>query len=125
MTTIETLLTRPHTSIIQTYVEQLETWTANNRVIINTNTTKEMFLGPLSKSSPDEIIIGQVKVEPVTGLKLLGIHITSDLKSNTHIDKICAKRFLAAVFLKQLKRAELDWPRTNCVISTYQLSDRY
>jgi len=47
-------------------------------MIINTNKTKEMLLGPLSKSSPDEIIIGQVKVERVTGFKLLGIHITSD-----------------------------------------------
>jgi len=76
-------------------------------MIINTNKTKEMLLGPLSKSSPDEIIIGQVKVERVTGFKLLGIHITSDLKWNTHIDKICAKASSRLYFLKQLKRAGL------------------
>jgi len=103
----ETPLTRPHTSIMQTYVEQLETWRANNSTIINTNKTKEMLLGPLSKSSPDEIIIGQVKVERVTGFKLLGIHITSDLKWNTYIDKICANASLRLYFLKQLKRAGL------------------
>jgi len=60
-------------------------------MIINTNKTKEMLLAPLSKSGPDEIIIGQVKVERVTGFKHLGIHITSHLKWNIHTDKICAK----------------------------------
>jgi len=52
------MVTRPHTSIMQTYVEQLEAWTSNNHMIINTNKTKEMFLGPLSKSSQDELFIG-------------------------------------------------------------------
>ena len=92
---------------MQTYVDQLEAWTANNHMIINTNKTKEMLLGPLSKSSPDELLIGQVKVERVAGFKLLGIHITSDLKWNTHIDKICAKASTRLYFLKQLKRAGL------------------
>ena len=106
-TLTETLLNRPYTSIMQTYVEQLEAWTANNHMIINTNKTKEMLLGPLSKSSPDELLIGQVKVERVAGFKLLDIHITSDLKWNTHIDKICAKASTRLYFLKQLKRAGL------------------
>ena len=63
--------------------------------------------GPLSKSSPDELLIGQVKVERVACFKLLGIHITSDLKWNSHIDKICAKASTRMYFLKQLKRAGL------------------
>jgi len=29
------MLSRAHTSIMQTYVEQLEVWTANNHMIIN------------------------------------------------------------------------------------------
>jgi len=78
-----------------------------NRVVINTNKTKEMLLGPLSKSSPDELFIDQAKVERVTGFTLLGIHVTSDLKWNTHIDKICAKASSRLYFLKQLKRVEL------------------
>jgi len=51
---------------MQTYVEQLEAWTANNHMIINTNKTQERLLGPLFKSSPDELFIGQVKVDRVT-----------------------------------------------------------
>jgi len=56
-------------------------------MIINTGTnkTKEMLLALLSKSSPDEIFIGQVKVERVTDFKLLGIHTSLNLKWNTHI----------------------------------------
>ena len=79
-----------------------------------------MLLGPLSKSNPDELFIGQVKVECVTGFKLLGIHITSDLKWNTHIDKICAKASTRLCFLKQLKWAGLAADQLH---STYQLSD--
>jgi len=41
---------------------------------VNTNKTKEMLFGPLSKSSPDELFIGQVKVECVAGFKLLYPH---------------------------------------------------
>jgi len=123
-TLTETLLSRPHISIMQTYVDQLEAWTANNHMIINTNKTKEMLLGPLSKSSPDELLIGQVKVERVAGFKLLGIHITSDLKWNTHIDKICAKASTRLYFLKQLKRAGLAADQLRHFY-TYQLSDRY
>jgi len=44
-----------------------------------------MLLDPLFKSSPDELFIGQVKATRVAGFKLLGVHITSDLKWNTHI----------------------------------------
>jgi len=43
-----------------------------------------MLLGPLSKSSPDELFIGQIKVERVKGFQRLGIHITNDLKWNSH-----------------------------------------
>ena len=49
-----------------------------------------LLLGPLSKSSPDELFIGQIKVERATGFNRLGIHISVDLKWSTHIDKICA-----------------------------------
>ena len=106
-TLTETLLTRPHTSIMQTYVKQLQAWTADNRMIINTKKTKEMLLGPLCKSSPVELLIGQVEVDRVAGFKLLGVHITSDLRWNEHTDKICAKASTRLYFLKQLKRAGL------------------
>jgi len=59
----------------------------------------------LSKSSSNEFFIGQAEVECVTGFKLLGIHITSGLKWNTHIGKICAKAASQLYFLKQLKQA--------------------
>jgi len=43
----------------------------------------------------------------LAGYKLLGVHITGDLKWNTHVDKIGAKAFTRFYFLKQLKRAGL------------------
>jgi len=64
---------------MQTYFEQLEAWTANNHMIINSKKTKGMLLGPLSKSSPVELLTGQIKVECVSAFKLLVVHITSDL----------------------------------------------
>jgi len=124
-TLAETLLTRPHTSKMHTYIEQLKAWKIIIvwLLIMPGIMAEEMLLGPLSKSSSDELFIGQTKVERVTGFKLLGIDITSDLKWNTHIDKICAKACSRLYFLKQLKRAGLV--ADQYTISIYQLLDRY
>ena len=65
------------------------------------------IIGYLCKSSPVELLIGQVKVDRVAGFKLLGVHITSDLRWNAHTVKICAKASTRLYFLKQLKRAGL------------------
>ena len=46
-TLTETLLTWPHTSIMQTYVEQLKGWITNKHMIINTKKKKEMLIGQL------------------------------------------------------------------------------
>ena len=73
--------TRPYASIIQTSAEQLEAWTANNRMVININKTKEMLFGPFSKSNPDELFIGQVKVERVTDFISLRWHRPTNISA--------------------------------------------
>jgi len=66
-----------------------------------------MLLSLMTKFSADELFIRQAKVKRVIFFKLLGIHITNDLKWYKHIDKICAKSFSRLYFLKQWKRAGL------------------
>ena len=59
-----------------------------------------MLLALLSKSSPGENFIGQVKVERVTGFKLLGIHTSLNLKWNMHT--LC-KNLHAPVFIETVE----------------------
>ena len=52
----------------------------------------------------------------IDGFKLLGVHITSDLRWNEHTDKICAKASTRLYFLKQLKRAGLVADQLLCIL---------
>ena len=47
-------------------------------------------------------------IERVTEYKLLGVHVTSDLWWNTHVDKICAKASAVLIFVQLLKRLGVD-----------------
>jgi hypothetical protein len=106
-TLTEILPTLSHPSSMPSYLQQLQIWTQANHMIVNTGKTKEMILGPLSKSNIQELSIGQTDIERVTVFKLLGVHIANDLRWNIHIDKICSRASTRLHFLKQLKRAGL------------------
>ena len=50
-------------------------------MVININKTKEMLFGPFSKSNPDELFIGQVKVERVTDFISLRWHRPTNISA--------------------------------------------
>ena len=53
-------------------------------MIVNGRKTKELLIGSL-------VSLGGTPVERVTTFKLLGVHVTSDLKWTQHIDTITSK----------------------------------
>lgn len=74
---------------------------------INHNKTKEIALGPVARRDLDPLFVGGNNIERVLTFKLLGVHIDSDLRWNTHIDAL-AKRVNSRLYtLKQLKRSGL------------------
>ena len=106
-TLTEILNSVPCTTAMDTFLFQLQTWTDLNHMAINFTKTKEMLFGPLSRSSLQSLSIGNNTIERVAQFKLLGVHVSNDLRWNIHVDKICAKASSRLYFLKQLKRAGL------------------
>lgn len=103
----ELLITHPPSSSMSQYIQQLLQWSANNFMAVNRSKTKEMLLEPISSYPPDHLSIDGIQIERVLSFKLLGVHVSSDMRWDAHIDSICSKVNSKLYFLKQLKRAGL------------------
>ena len=58
---------------------------------INSFKIKEMILGSASKKDWPALTIGDTPLERVSAFKLLGVHISADLRWKIHIDYIISK----------------------------------
>jgi len=89
---------------MQTYDEQLEAWTANNRMIIILMRQRKCFLVHCPSPAQMSFLLVMLKLNVQQALNCcVSTSQLSDLKWNTHIDKICAKASTRLCFLKQLK----------------------
>ena len=107
----EFLSSTSQVSNIDSHINTLLFWTSHNSMKINYSKTKEMLLGPLSKSIVPSLVIDHNSIERVCGFKLLGVHISDDLSWNLHVDHICARANTRLHYLKRLKRAGLPTDR--------------
>ena len=70
---------------------------------LNFKKTKEMILGSIQKNPPASRCVNGNVIDTVKCLKLLGINISDDLRWDAHVDALCAKVAIQAVFFKNLK----------------------
>jgi len=70
---------------------------------VNGKKTKEMMIGPITKNPPRQLTLSGATVDRVATFKLLGVHVSNDLKWAQHVDAISAKVASRLYFLKQLK----------------------
>ena len=75
---------------------------------INYAKTKEMFIGAVDRNEISELFIDGNTINRVYVYKLLGVHIESNLKWNTHVNYICAKASSRLYFLKQLRKCSMS-----------------
>ena len=81
----------PHgsNSRMQEAMNQLEGWAVQNKMVLNTKKTKDMWISfKKSTTAPPPTCIGSSVLERVAEFKLLGVHIRNDLKWNTHVHTI-------------------------------------
>ena len=79
-----------------------------NRIQLNTEKCKEMRISFTKLQQEFEsILINGDALELVENVKLLGLHISSNLTWNIHINELVKKAFKRLYFLIQLKRAKL------------------
>jgi len=64
-----------------------------------------MLTGQLRRNTPPSLMLDGTEVERVTVFKLLGVHISDNLKWAQHVNALASKAASRLYFLKQLKRS--------------------
>ena len=76
----------------QNYVNEIVTWTEKNRMLLNAKKTKNMIFNfTKAHQFTTDIKMKDEILETVSDTKLLGVHITSDLKWNKNTEEIIKK----------------------------------
>ena len=97
-----------NSSIMQSEIDCVDSWSNLNHTNVNTKKTKEMLLGSITKNPPPCLQLNGQQIERVRSSKLLGLLVTDSLKWNEHVSSLCSKAAQRLHFLQQLKRAALS-----------------
>ena len=107
-TSISELVEKGHASNIQNVVSDLSRQSISEGFELNESKCKELRIS-FARRKPefDPLVVNGKPLEIVTGVKVLGLNISSDLKWNMHIMELVKKANCRLYFLKQLKRASV------------------
>jgi hypothetical protein len=102
---------------MQEVVNFLVDWATQNKMELNADKTKVMWIG-FSKSNPapPSICIGNEMIERVTKFKLLGVTMQNDLKWKSHVQDIVKKESKRIYFVRSCKKANLP---SDIALTTY------
>ena len=93
-------------SKIQNAADDAIKWSNDNNMKLNSDKTKEILVDfRRKKQHVPEITMGEVTIERVKSAKLLGVHISNDLKWDEHVNYICQKGSKRLYFVRVLKRS--------------------
>ena len=104
-TTVTEFIPKQATSHMQSVVNNLVFQASQCHMNINGKKTKEILIGQVKRNAPPLLTLGGTDVERVATFKLLGVHISDDLKWARHVDALASKVASRIYFLKQLKRS--------------------
>ena len=90
---------------MQLFIDELVRQSSEIGMQVSTKKSKEMFVGWTLKDPPPSVTLSGETVKRVATFRLLGIHVSNDLKWAQHIQAISAKDAARLYFLKQQKRA--------------------
>ena len=112
------LSSTPESSVLQSELDKITEWTRSNNMKVNVSKTKEFSISfTKSNATVDELIVDRQPIELVQTSKLLGVHVSADLKWSPHIDYICAKASKRLYALRTLRRSGVpskDLPSVFC-----------
>ena len=99
-------LTPGSTSNLQREIDDIARWTSNNNMKLNAKKTKE-FIVTFAKSQPSlqPLVINDQPLELVHTIKLLGVHLSNNLKWDIHIEHVCTKASKRLYALRILRRS--------------------
>ena len=105
-TTITKVLGANEKSNMSLIMPKLMDWSQQTKMCLNPKKTKEMIISfGASARLPESLIVDNAAITRVDTCKLLGMHIQSNLKWDTHITEIMTKAARRMYFLSCLRRA--------------------
>jgi len=104
-TTLSEIVAKFDTSCMQECCNELVEQSQEVRMSVNGRKTKEMIIGPIMKDPLPDLLLNDTVVDRVSSFKLLGVHVSNDLKWTEHARAVTSKASSRLQFLKQLKRA--------------------
>jgi len=86
---------------MELFFHQLQVWANNNDMVVNLNKTKEMDMGPPSKTLQLPLLqLSAGHIERVSSVKLLGISLDTDFSWKSHVEAITSKTTQRLYILK-------------------------
>lgn len=107
-TTIYEIVNSKSPSTAQTSVNEISTWSAENKFLIHPKKCKELRISfSRTPTEREDVTINGNIVSPVESVKILGVVLQNDLKWNSHVSESVKKAAKRLYFLSQLKRASV------------------
>ena len=91
--------------VLQRELDKICEWTSSNNMKLNVTKTKEFIISFVKDPKLlDPLTVNSLPFESIN-TKLLGVHLSSDLKWATHVEAVCAKASKRLFALRSLKRS--------------------
>ena len=78
-------------TLCQNMLDKLMSWCDLNKLTVNINKTKCMFINPSANSTDDRLSIHGIQLDIVKQFEYLGMHIDDKLSMNKHVDSMIKK----------------------------------
>jgi hypothetical protein len=91
--------------LTQQFIDELLEWSRQHAMIVNSRKTKEMIIGPITKQPPPQLTLDGATIDRVRTFKLLGVHVSNNLKWSHHIETVCSKAASRLHFLRLLAQS--------------------
>ena len=87
----------------QEYLDEIQNWTVNKKMILNQKKTKAMIFNFSSNYQfTTQLTLKNEQIEIVDSTKLLGVHLTNDLKWDTNTNVLIKKAYMRMELLRKL-----------------------
>ena len=95
---------------LQTDIDEIMNWSADNKMILNESKTKSMLvtgkrLGKKVEQSTLQLHVNSTELEQVSSHKLLGVTIDNQLTFDQHIENLCTKLSQRIAVLRKIRRS--------------------